>query len=67
MITWKKCLFLLAIAYSCAAFAQETQEGRLMLFPDVHKDKVAFVYGGDIWLASTSGAIATVKMSIVGI
>ena len=58
MITWKRCLFLLAIAYSCAAFAQEAQEGRLMLFPDVHKDKIAFVYGGDIWLASTSGGVA---------
>ena len=35
--------------------AQETQEGRLLLFPDIHKDKVAFVYGGDIWLASSVG------------
>ena len=23
------------------------QEGRLMLFPDIHNDKIAFVYGGD--------------------
>ena len=29
-----------------------------MLFPDIHKDKVAFVYGGDIWLAASSGGAA---------
>lgn len=42
----------------CAALGQETQEGRLLRFPDIHKDKIAFVYGGDIWLASTSGGAA---------
>jgi len=40
------------------AFAQETQEGRLLRFPDVYKDKVAFSYGGDLWLASSSGGEA---------
>jgi tricorn protease len=34
------------------------QEGRLMRFPDIHKDKVVFVYAGDLWLASTSGGVA---------
>ena len=29
-----------------------------MRFPDVYKDKVVFVYGGDLWLASTSGGVA---------
>jgi len=37
---------------------QEAQEGRLLRFPDVRGDKVAFVYAGDIWLASTSGGAA---------
>src|SRR5580700_2624767 len=45
------CLISLALP----AFAQEAREGRLLRFPDIYKDKVAFVYGGDIWLASTSG------------
>jgi len=45
------CLFVLALT----AFAQETREGRLLRFPDICKDKVTFVYAGDIWLASTSG------------
>ena len=29
-----------------------------MRFPDIHGDKIAFVYGGDIWLASSSGGAA---------
>jgi tricorn protease len=43
---------------SAFAFSQDSQEGRLMRFPDVRADKIAFVYGGDIWLASTSGGVA---------
>ena len=43
---------------SCLCFGQQMQEGRLLLFPDVHKDKVVFTYGGDLWLASSSGGVA---------
>ncbi len=32
---------------------------KLLRFPDVHEDKIVFVYGGDLWVASTSGGIAT--------
>src|SRR5215470_3780416 len=32
---------------------------KLLRFPDVHGDKVVFTYGGDLWLASTSGGLAT--------
>jgi len=32
---------------------------KLLRFPDVHGDKVVFTYGGDLWLASTSGGMAT--------
>ena len=34
------------------------QEGRLLRFPDIYKDKIAFMYGGDLWLASSSGGTA---------
>ena len=54
----KKWLVLAVVACSAMAFGQELQEGRLMRFPDVYKDKVAFVYGGDLWLASTAGGVA---------
>jgi len=58
----------MSVIRSCAAFAilfcatlgfsQESQEGRLMRFPDIHGDKIVFVYGGDLWLASSSGGVA---------
>src|SRR6202795_788805 len=38
--------------------AQEAREGRLLRFPDIYKDKIAFMYGGDLWLASSSGGTA---------
>ena len=34
------------------------QEGRLLRFPDVYKDKIVFSYAGDLWLVPTSGGIA---------
>ncbi len=43
---------------SVLSFAQDLSEGRLLRFPDIYKDKVAFYYGGDLWLASSSGGVA---------
>ena len=34
------------------------EEGRLLRFPDIHQDKIAFMYGGDLWLASSAGGMA---------
>jgi tricorn protease len=48
---------ILVCAFSLLLTAQPA-EGRLLLFPDIHNDKVAFVYGGDIWLTSSSGGEA---------
>jgi Tol biopolymer transport system component len=45
-------------AVRTADAAQEAQEGRLLLFPDIYKDKIAFMYGGDLWLASSAGGTA---------
>jgi tricorn protease len=39
----------------CSVHAQT----KLLRFPDIHGDKVVFTYGGDLWLASTSGGLAT--------
>ena len=48
--------FLMAFVITApSAFAQT----KLLRFPDVQGDKVAFTYGGDIWVASTSGGSAT--------
>jgi len=48
----------LAILFSATVAFSELPEGRLMRFPDIHGDKIAFVYGGDIWLASAGGGAA---------
>jgi tricorn protease len=39
---------------STAVFAQT----KLLRFPDIHDDRVAFTYGGDIWTAPTTGGSA---------
>jgi tricorn protease len=39
---------------STAVFAQT----KLLRFPDVHSDRVAFTYGGDIWTAPVTGGSA---------
>jgi tricorn protease len=46
------------IGCACLTAAQEAQEGRLLRFPDIYKDKIAFMYAGDLWLASSSGGTA---------
>src|SRR5436309_8814810 len=58
MFSLKKVAVVCVLIYACMAFGQETQPGRLLRFPDIYKDKVAFYYGGDLWLASTAGGAA---------
>jgi tricorn protease len=48
---------LLLVFLSVSVSAQENLT-RLLRQPDIHGDQVAFVYAGDIWLASTSGGEA---------
>ena len=47
-----------AVAIAGVATAQEMQEGRLLRFPDIYKDKIVFSYGGDLWLVSSAGGVA---------
>src|SRR5947199_9779454 len=58
MISLRQWLVLFLIACSSLALAEEMQEGRLMRFPDIYKDKIVFMYGGDLWLASSTGGVA---------
>jgi tricorn protease len=46
---------LVGLLVVCSAQAQT----KLLRFPDVHGDSVVFTYGGDLWLTSTSGGLAT--------
>ncbi len=54
----KHWLVMLLLGCACVALGQDMQEGRLMRFPDIYKDKIVFMYGGDLWLASSSGGVA---------
>ena len=52
---------LVVCVFGCLAslaLGQELPEGRLMRFPDIYKDKIAFSYGGDLWLVASTGGIA---------
>ena len=51
-------VLLLLLACSCTLFAQSEPEGRMMRFPDIYKDKIAFMYAGDLWLVPSSGGMA---------
>ena len=48
-------LSLLAFAVSAASAAEEA---RLLRFADIHGDKIAFVYAGDLWTVSAAGGAA---------
>lgn len=47
-------------AFSTSASAQSQNDGlaRLLRFPDIHGDMIAFVYAGDIWTVPSSGGTA---------
>ncbi len=47
--------FTLFLAIANVGFADDT---RLLRFPDIHEDRVAFVYAGDIYTASINGGDA---------
>ncbi|MGH9774376.1 MAG: S41 family peptidase [Candidatus Acidiferrales bacterium] len=51
-------ILALIFAGAFSSFAQDTQEGRLMRFPDISKDTIVFSYAGDLWLVPSSGGIA---------
>ena len=52
------CAVLCALA--CLLFAPVSRaQTKLLRFPDVHDDKIAFVYAGDLWVVSTAGGTAT--------
>jgi tricorn protease len=48
------CLLTLSLALAAPAAAQT----KLLRFPDIHGDRVAFTYAGDLWLAPAGGGTA---------
>src|SRR5437764_6820358 len=51
-------LILLAFITNATAQAQSDGLARLLRFPDIHGDMIAFVYAGDIWTVPVSGGTA---------
>ena len=49
---------LLALVIATTAFAQDPQLTRLLRQPDIHGDRIAFVYGGDLWTVPATGGDA---------
>ncbi len=47
---------LLATALSVVAAHSAAQDIRLLRFPDVHGDKIAFTYAGDLWIGNLDGS-----------
>jgi len=58
MFSLKHWIFLWIVCGAGVALGQQMPEGRLMRFPDIYKNKIAFMYGGDLWLASSDGGVA---------
>ena len=50
---------LIAVCCSAPLLAQAAEPTRLLRFPDLSGDRIAFTYAGDIWLASSDGGTAT--------
>jgi len=48
----------LAVSFVLIASTAALGQTKLLRFPDIHGDRVAFTYGGDIWTAATSGGSA---------
>ena len=49
--------FIIIIVLSINLFSQDDLT-RLLRFPDISKDKIAFVYAGDIWIVDANGGTA---------
>jgi tricorn protease len=49
---------VLVLALVVALAAPARAETKLLRFPDVHQDKVAFCHAGDLWVASAEGGLA---------
>lgn len=51
-------LMLLALMLSCMPALYAMDDARLMRFPDINNDLIAFVYAGDIWTVNANGGNA---------
>ena len=64
-----KCRTVLAVLFAVVTLAGglSAEECRLMRLPDIHQDKIVFVYAGDLWLVSSQGGDARKLTSHPGV
>src|ERR1043165_5191396 len=59
---YRRLMFIAILLFCAASPAIKAQRAddltRLLRFPDIHGDMIAFVYGGDIWTVPASGGTA---------
>ena len=58
MINHFRKLFVILIALGNFQSGKAAEDARLMRFPDINKNLVAFVYAGDIWTVNSTGGDA---------
>ena len=58
---------LLALVLSLTLASAEDDSTKLLRFPDIHEDRIAFVHAGDLWIADSSGGVARRLTSHVGL
>ena len=60
--------FLIALAITTTAFvASAHAQTKLLRFPAIHGDRIAFTYAGDLWMTSATGGTATRLTAHAGI
>jgi len=64
MLVLRIIFFVLIIAIAKVGIADDT---RLLRFPDIHENRVVFVYAGDLYIASTDGGAAVRLTSHAGL
>jgi tricorn protease len=57
---------LLCVIHAALTQAQETNLTRLLRYPDAAGQRIAFVYGGDIWTVESAGGVARRITSAAG-
>ena len=53
-----KLLALIVLGFTLNFEASAQDEARLMRYPDINKNLIAFVYAGDIWTVDSNGGEA---------
>ncbi len=55
---WQRLAMTMLVVLLLVAGASAADEGRLLRFPDVSGNQIAFTYAGDIWIVSINGGLA---------